>query len=85
MGFPAPPVVAVSGMRKGIAIEVTAADVPQEEDYLKGSIAQVTETLKKFKQAGVTHVGLQFMISHWPERKEQIERFGHEALPALRN
>jgi probable F420-dependent oxidoreductase len=67
-----------------LPIEVTAADVPQEPDYLKGSIAQVTEGLTKFKQAGVTHIGLQFMISHWPERKEQIERFAMEALPALR-
>jgi probable F420-dependent oxidoreductase len=68
-----------------LPIELTAADVPQEEDYLKGSIAQVTEALKKFKQIGVTHIGLQFMIAHWPERKEQIERFAKEALPALRN
>jgi probable F420-dependent oxidoreductase len=68
-----------------LPIELTAADVPQEENYLKGSIAQVTEALNKFKQVGVTHIGLQFMISHWPERKEQIERFAQEALPALGN
>jgi len=68
-----------------LPIELTATDVPQEEDYLKGSIAQVTEALEKFKQIGVTHIGLQFMIAHWPERKEQIERFAKEALPALRS
>ena len=68
-----------------LPIELTATDVPQEEDYLKGSIAQVTEALNKFKQIGVIHIGLQFMISHWPERKEQIERFANEALPALRS
>ncbi|MGE5305447.1 MAG: LLM class flavin-dependent oxidoreductase [Alphaproteobacteria bacterium] len=68
-----------------LPIELTATDVPQEADYLKGSIAQVTEALKKFKQIGATHIGLQFMIAHWPERKEQIERFAKEALPALRS
>ncbi len=68
-----------------LPIELTAADVRQEEDYLRGSIAQVTEALKKFKQVGVTHIGLQFMIPHYPERQEQIERFAKEALPALRN
>jgi hypothetical protein len=25
------------------------------------------------------------MIAHWPERKEQIERFAKEALPVLRS
>ena len=68
-----------------LPIELTERDAPQEEDYLKGSIAQVTEALKTFKQLGVTHVGLQFMIAHWPERKEQIERFAKEALPALQS
>jgi hypothetical protein len=52
---------------------------------LKGRIAQLTEALRKFKQVGVTHVGLQFIICHWLEHKEQIERFGQEALPALYN
>jgi len=68
-----------------LPIELTARDVAQEEDYLKGSIPQVSEALNKFKQIGVIHIGLQFMISHWPERQEQIERFAQEALPALRD
>lgn len=67
-----------------LPIELTAKDAPQEEDYLKGSIAQVTEALKKFKNIGVSHIGLQFMIPHYPERQEQIERFAREALPVLR-
>ena len=67
-----------------LPIEITASDVPQEKDYLKGSMTQVIEALNKFKQIGVTHIGLQFMIAHWPERKEQIERFAKEALPALK-
>jgi probable F420-dependent oxidoreductase len=68
-----------------LPIELTAEDGPQEEDYLKGSIAQVTEALQKFKNIGVSHIGLQFMIAHWPERKEQIERFAKEALPVLQS
>jgi probable F420-dependent oxidoreductase len=67
-----------------LPIELTATDVVQEEDYLKGSIAQVTEAIEKFKKIGVSHIGLQFMIAHWPERQEQIERFAKEALPELR-
>jgi len=29
-------------------------------------------------------MALQFMVPRWPERIEQIERFAHEATPALR-
>jgi probable F420-dependent oxidoreductase len=67
-----------------LPIELTPRDVPQEEDYLKGSIEQVTKALKKFTAVGVVHIGLQFMIPHYPERQEQIERFAKEALPALK-
>jgi probable F420-dependent oxidoreductase len=67
-----------------LPIELTAGDVRQEQDYLKGSIPQVTEALQKFSAAGVTHIGLQFMVPHYPERREQIERFAQEALPALK-
>jgi probable F420-dependent oxidoreductase len=68
-----------------LPIELTIGEIPQEEDYLKGSIAQVLTALKKFKDIGVTHLGLQFMVPHWPERKQQIERFAKEALPELQD
>jgi probable F420-dependent oxidoreductase len=68
-----------------LPIELTAKDVPQAEDYLKGSSAQVADALKKFRDIGVVHIGLQFMIPHYPERQEQIERFAKEALPVLRS
>lgn len=68
-----------------LPIELTLKDAHQEEDYLKGSIEQVSDRLKMFQKAGVTHIGLQFMIPHYPERQEQIERFAKEALPALRS
>jgi len=68
-----------------LPIELTANDVAQEDDYLKGSIGQVTAAIQKFIDAGVIHIGLQFMIPHYPERQEQIERFAKEALPALKS
>ena len=52
---------------------------------MKGSIAQVTRALEKFKAVGVANIGLQFMMPHYPERQEQIERFAREALPALKS
>jgi hypothetical protein len=42
------------------------------------------ERLKQFIDVGVLHIGLQFMIPHYPERQEQINRFACEALPALK-
>ena len=57
---------------------------PQITDYLKGSIEQVVERLKEFIDIGAIHIGLQFMIPHYPERQEQIERFAREALPSLK-
>jgi probable F420-dependent oxidoreductase len=68
-----------------LPIELTSDDAKQEEDYLKGSLEQISERLRMFQRVGVTHIGLQFMISHYPERQEQIERFAKEALPALRS
>jgi probable F420-dependent oxidoreductase len=68
-----------------LPIELTANDAPQENDYLKGSIGQVTAAIQKFIDVGVVHIGLQFMIPHYPERQEQIERFAKEALPALKS
>ena len=68
-----------------LPIELTTKDVPQEEDYLKGSSAQVADALQKFRDIGVVHIGLQFMIPHYPERQEQIQRFAKEALPVLRS
>jgi probable F420-dependent oxidoreductase len=67
-----------------LPIELTSQDIPQEKDYLKGSVQQVAEAIKQFQDVGVTHIGLQFMTPHFPERQEQIERFAKEALPVLR-
>jgi len=67
-----------------LPIELTSADAPTIQDYLKGSVRQVAERLRQFIDVGVIHIGLQFMIPHYPERQEQIELFAAEALPALK-
>lgn len=67
-----------------LPIELTPDPVPQEEDSLKGSPAQVADALKKFAKVGVVHISLQFMAPHWPERRAQIERFATDVLPQLR-
>ncbi len=68
-----------------LPVELTLTAGPPITDYLKGSIEQVTERLKQFIDVGVVHIGLQFMIPHYPERQEQIERFGKQALPKLKS
>jgi alkanesulfonate monooxygenase SsuD/methylene tetrahydromethanopterin reductase-like flavin-dependent oxidoreductase (luciferase family) len=67
-----------------LPVELTSTDGPPIDNYLKGSVEQVSEALKNFIDVGVVHIGLQFMIPHYPERQEQIERFAKEALPALK-
>lgn len=67
-----------------LPVELTPTNGPPIDDYLKGSIEQVTERLKQFIAIGAVHIGLQFMIPHYPERQQQIERFAREALPVLK-
>ena len=67
-----------------LPVELTPTGGSQITDYLKGSIGQVTERLKQFIDVGVIHIGLRFMIPHYPERQEQIDRFAREALPELK-
>ena len=58
--------------------------MPQEEDTLKGNPEQLIAALKRFEEIGVQHMALQFMVGRWPERKEKIERFAKEVMPAIR-
>jgi len=68
-----------------LPIHVTPEPVPQEEDRLRGTPEQLVEALQKYRQIGVSHIALQFMVPHWLRRIEQIERFAREVIPALRN
>src|SRR3990172_5047291 len=64
-------------------IEVTDEPVPQEEDSLRGTPEQLAEALRRYQKVGVEHIALQFMRGRWPERREQIEKFGQEVIPSL--
>src|SRR5205085_7037314 len=51
-------------------IEVTRDPVPQDESYLCGSPEQLVEAIKKYREVGVEHLALQFMVPRWPDRVE---------------
>jgi alkanesulfonate monooxygenase SsuD/methylene tetrahydromethanopterin reductase-like flavin-dependent oxidoreductase (luciferase family) len=55
--------------------------VPQDGS-LRGRA--VDQAFQPWLAAGVEHMALQFIVGRWPERKEQIQRFGEEVIPALR-
>jgi probable F420-dependent oxidoreductase len=63
-----------------LSAEITAEDVPQEPDVLRGSPRQVAERLYEFREIGVGHCGLQFLVGRFPERLEQMRRFSEEVI-----
>lgn len=65
-------------------VEITKNPVPQKDDTLEGTPEQLIAALKKFKDIGVEHMALQFMVGRWPERKEKIDWFAKEVLPHVR-
>jgi len=66
-----------------LPIELTREPVEQEAGRLRGSSDQLIESLAAYKKVGLKHLALQFMVPYWPEREEQIERFGREVLPVF--
>lgn len=66
-----------------LPIELSRNPVPQEADRLMGTAEQLVEALNGYQDIGVAHIALQFMVPHWPERLEQIERFAREVMPAF--
>jgi hypothetical protein len=62
-------------------IEVTHEPVPQDETHLRGTPEQLVEALQVYREIGVEHLALQFMVPRWPDRVEQIERFAREVMP----
>jgi probable F420-dependent oxidoreductase len=65
-------------------IEVTREPVPQDAERLRGSPEQLVEALRAYRDGGVEHLALQFIVPRWPERVEQIARFAAEVLPHIR-
>ncbi len=64
-------------------VEVTRQPVPQDERYLRGTPEQLVNALRAYREIGVDHLALQFIVPRWPDRKEQIERFAREVMPHL--
>ncbi|MFQ5966438.1 MAG: TIGR03619 family F420-dependent LLM class oxidoreductase [Acidimicrobiia bacterium] len=65
-----------------VPIEVTEEDVPQEPDRLRGSPDQLASAVAGFRDAGVKHLALQFMVPRYPDRLAQIEPFAAEVMGA---
>jgi len=68
-----------------LGIEGTREPVPQDESRLRGSPEQLVEALRAYRDIGVEHIALQFIVPRWPDRVEQIERFAQEVMPHLRD
>jgi len=66
-------------------IEVTRQPVPQDDRYLRGTPEQLVEALRPYREMGVEHMALQFIVPRWPDRVEQIERFAQEVMPHARD
>ena len=64
-------------------IEVTSEPVAQDAEMLRGSPEQLVEALHGYRDDGVAHLALQFMVPRWPDRVEQIARFAAEVLPHM--
>jgi probable F420-dependent oxidoreductase len=64
-------------------IDLTEKPSAWEADRLRGSAEQIAEALRAYKKIGLEHLALQFMVPHWPERAEQIERFAREVIPQV--
>lgn len=62
-----------------LPVEITESPVDQEPARLRGTPAQVGDALRRFEEAGVTHVALQFMTPRYPDRVAHIERFATDS------
>jgi probable F420-dependent oxidoreductase len=63
-----------------LSVEITEDAVPQEPDVLRGNTEQVAQAIQRFRDVGVGHMGLQFLVGRFPERLEQMERFSEDVL-----
>jgi probable F420-dependent oxidoreductase len=63
-----------------LPIWVTDKPVEQDSGVLRGTPEQIEDAIEPLKALGVQHLALQFMVPHYPERLEQIERFAVTVL-----
>jgi probable F420-dependent oxidoreductase len=66
-----------------LPIRVTEEPVAQEVGVLRGTPEQLKAAIEPFRELGVRHLALQFMVPHYPERLVQIEQFATTVLPRL--
>jgi len=66
-----------------LPVWVTEEPVPQEAGVLSGTPEQLEAAIEPFRELGVRHLALQFMVPRYPERLVQIERFATAVLPRL--
>lgn len=64
-----------------LPVHVTEEPAPQEPDRLAGTPAQLVEAVGRYRDAGVEHLALQFMVPRWPDRLAQMQRFAEGTLP----
>lgn len=64
-------------------IDITEEPVEENDYTLEGTPEQLRADLQKFQDIGVDHMALQFLKGRWPERKEKIEWFAEEVMPAV--
>jgi probable F420-dependent oxidoreductase len=62
-------------------IEVTRRPVEQDPEALRGTPEQLVVALRQYRDAGVSHVALQFTAPRLPERLAQIGDFGRKVIP----
>jgi probable F420-dependent oxidoreductase len=63
-----------------LPVEITDHEVEQEPDLLRGTAAQVGGALEGFRDIGVEHVGLQFLVGRYPQRVEQMRKLSQEVI-----
>lgn len=63
-----------------LSVEITDAPVEQEPDLLRGTTAQVAERLERFREVGVQHCGLQFLVGRYPQRLKQMQQFSEDVI-----
>jgi len=66
-----------------LPILVTEEPVAQEAGVLRGTPEQLEAAIEPFRELGVRHLALQFMVPHYPERLVQIDRFATVVLARL--
>jgi probable F420-dependent oxidoreductase len=63
-----------------LPISVTDEPVDQDPAVLRGTPDQLARAIDRFQAVGVQHLALQFMVPHFPERLQQIERLARVLL-----